>query len=79
MLSGSCLNLHVPNLATLHWEVASCAANRNRQDANINWRFTTDDAHMKLKDMQGPSKLERTIQTERRPSQGLDKRSAIVP
>ncbi|MEM9120216.1 MAG: IS630 family transposase, partial [Cyanobacteria bacterium P01_F01_bin.56] len=34
---------------TLQREVAAWEAERNRQSRKIDWRFTTDDARIKLK------------------------------
>jgi len=48
VLSRQCLNRRVPNRAVLIGEVAVWEAERNGKGAPINWRFTTDDARIKL-------------------------------
>ncbi len=39
----------IPDRATLEREVATWEAERNALGGPVNWRFTTDDASVKLK------------------------------
>jgi hypothetical protein len=45
MLAGQCLDRRLADRATLEREVAA----RNRDGRGVNWRFTTQDARIKLK------------------------------
>ena len=47
-LSGQCLNRRIPDIASMRREVASWQCHRNKRGAPINWRFTTEDARIKL-------------------------------
>jgi hypothetical protein len=49
MLAGQCLNRRLADQATLEREVAAWKAARNRAGRGVNWRFTTEDARIKLK------------------------------
>lgn len=49
VLARQCLNQRIPDPDTLQREVAAWEAERNRQSRKIDWRFTTDDARIKLK------------------------------
>ena len=49
VLSRQCLNRRIPDQATLQREVAAWQARRNSQQRGIDWRFTTEDARIKLK------------------------------
>lgn len=49
VLSRQCLDQRVPDRVTLEREVAAWEARRNASAGAINWRFTTDDARIKLK------------------------------
>ena len=49
VLSRQCLNCRIPDQKTLKKEVAAWVLNRNTCDSSIEWRFTTDDARVKLK------------------------------
>jgi len=49
VLSRQCLDRRVPDRATLETEVAAWGARRNMAGGPVNWRFTTDDARIKLK------------------------------
>jgi len=49
VLSNQCLQRRIPDQATLRTEVAAWAAQRNEQQATIQWRFTTPEARTKLK------------------------------
>jgi len=48
MLSRQCLNRRIDHRATLAHEVAAWVDARNADAATIDWRFTTDDARIKL-------------------------------
>ena len=49
MLAGQCLDRRLADQATLEVEVAAWQAARNRAGRGVNWRFTTEDARIKLK------------------------------
>ena len=48
VLSRQCLDRRIPDFATLETEVAAWEEQRNQQQTWIDWRFTTDDARVKL-------------------------------
>lgn len=48
-LARQCLNRRIPNKAVLSTEIGAWQAKRNALGGTINWRFTTDDARIKLK------------------------------
>jgi hypothetical protein len=48
MLAGQCLDRRLADRATLEREVAAWQAARNRAASGVNWRFTTEDARIKL-------------------------------
>ena len=49
MLAGQCLDRRLADRATLEGEVAAWQAARNRAGRGVNWRFTTEDARIKLR------------------------------
>ncbi len=49
VLSGQCLSRRIPNEWTLRYEIAAWESARNQRKAQINWRFTTDDARRVFK------------------------------
>jgi hypothetical protein len=49
VLSRQCLDRRVPDFATLAAEVAAWQECRNATGGTVDWRFTTDDARIKLK------------------------------
>jgi DDE superfamily endonuclease len=49
VLSRQCLARRMPDQATLQAEVASWVAERNGAHARVNWRFTPEEARIKLK------------------------------
>lgn len=49
MLSRQCLSRRIPDKETIQREIAAWTTNINESQKNINWRFTTDDARIKLK------------------------------
>jgi hypothetical protein len=48
-LAGQCLDRRLADQATLEREVLAWQAARNRAGRGVNWRFTTEDARIKLK------------------------------
>lgn len=51
VLSRQCFNRRIPDRATVENEVGAWAAARNREGVTVDWRFTTDDARIKLKSL----------------------------
>jgi hypothetical protein len=49
VLAGQCLDRRLADRATLEAEVAAWQAARNRAGRGVNWRFTTEDARIKLR------------------------------
>jgi transposase len=49
ILGRQCLSRRLPDRATLTREVAAWEAERNAAGGKVDWRFTTDDARIKLK------------------------------
>jgi hypothetical protein len=49
MLAQQCLDRRLADRATLEREVEAWKASRNRAGRGVNWRFTTEDARIKLK------------------------------
>jgi len=49
ILSRQCLSRRIDNMEQLKDEVAAWQAIRNTAEAKVNWRFTTDDARIKLR------------------------------
>lgn len=49
VLSGQCLDRRIGQEAELRQEVTTWEAERNDQQARVNWRFTTQDGRIKLK------------------------------
>ncbi len=49
VLSGQCLNRRIPDRQALQNEVAAWQDQRNFKQAKVDWRFSTDDARIKLK------------------------------
>ena len=48
VLSGQCLDRRIEEVAVLRHEVGSWEDYRNRTEAKVRWRFTTEDARIKL-------------------------------
>ena len=48
VLAGQCLDRRLPDRQTLEQEVAAWVAARNAATKTIDWRFTTDDARIRL-------------------------------
>jgi len=49
VLIGQCLNRRIADIEVMRSEVAAWETCRNKQKAVISWRFTTEDARIKLK------------------------------
>jgi len=49
VLSRQCLDQRVPDFAALQAEVHAWQERCNSKGGKIDWRFTADDAHIKLK------------------------------
>ena len=49
VLSRQCLSRRIPDQQTLKCEVQAWQNRRNQQRATVHWRFTTQDARIKLK------------------------------
>jgi hypothetical protein len=49
VLAGQCLDRRLGDQASLEREVAAWQAARNRAGRGVNWRFTTEDARIRLK------------------------------
>ena len=49
ILSRQCLDRRIPDRETLTEEVKAWEARRNASPAPVNWRFTTEEARIKLK------------------------------
>jgi len=49
VLNRQCLDRCIPDKATLGQETAAWTVERNGKGATVNWRFTTEDARIKLK------------------------------
>ena len=51
VLSRQCLNRRIPDLNTVGEEVAAWTAHRNDKRQPVQWRFTTEDARIKLRSL----------------------------
>ena len=51
MLVRQCLARRIPDRDTMVREVAAWQTRRNADKRPVNWRFTTDDARIKLKSL----------------------------
>ena len=49
VLIGQCLNRRIDNIEILRREVAAWQAQRDQINAKIDWRFSVDNARIKLK------------------------------
>jgi hypothetical protein len=49
VLKSQCLDRRIVDIETMRKEVAAWNLDRNNRSAKINWRFTTEDARIKLK------------------------------
>jgi hypothetical protein len=48
VLTGQCLNRRIDDIEVVRKEVLAWENNRNNKNAKVNWRFTTEDARIKL-------------------------------
>ena len=51
ILARQCLDRQIPDLATLEQQVSAWLLQRNKLHAKADWRFTTQDARIKLKNL----------------------------
>lgn len=51
ILLGQCFDRRLPDLETVRKEVDAWTTTRNQAAATVNWRFTTEDARIKLKQL----------------------------
>jgi len=51
VLSRQCLNRRIPDQETLRAEINAWQELRNKKTICVNWRFTTADARIKLKNL----------------------------
>jgi hypothetical protein len=49
VLQSQCLDRRIPDIETLRFEVAAWEVARNAISSQTSWRFTTDQARIKLK------------------------------
>ena len=49
VLSRGCISRRIPDQETLKREIQAWQTQRNEQRTSMSWRFTTDDARIKLK------------------------------
>ena len=49
VFTKQCLNQRIPELDTLRREATAWAEQRNGEQAGVDWQFTTEDAHIRLK------------------------------
>jgi hypothetical protein len=49
VLTSQCLDRRIPNIETMRNEVAAWETDRNNMGADISWRFTTEEARIKLR------------------------------
>jgi hypothetical protein len=49
VLRGQCLDRRLPDISTVAYEVAAWEWGRNERHSTVDWRFTTEDARIKLK------------------------------
>lgn len=51
VMTRQCLNRRIPNQETLRTELKAWQEQRNQKSVRVNWRFTTEDARIKLKSL----------------------------
>ena len=51
VMARQCLERRIPDRAVLRSEVEAWQERRNREAVRVNWRFTTEDARIKLKSL----------------------------
>ena len=50
-MARQCLDRRIPDRDSLRREVAAWQERRNRDSVRVDWRFTTDDARIRLKSL----------------------------
>lgn len=48
-LNSQCLDRRIPEVASMRTEISAWEKDRNGRQSKVDWRFTTDDAKVKLK------------------------------
>ena len=51
ILARQCLDRRIPDVPTLEQQVSAWLLRRNKHHAKADWRFTTQDARIKLKNL----------------------------
>ena len=51
VLSRQCLDRRLPDQNTLRWEINAWQNTRNQKAIRVDWRFTAEDARIKLKSL----------------------------
>ena len=51
VLARQCLERRIPDRETLRGEVGTWQKSRNRDAMRVNWRFTTEDARIRLRSL----------------------------
>ena len=51
VLARQCLDRRIPDVPTLEQQVSAWLLRRNKHHAKADWRFTTQDARIKLKNL----------------------------
>ena len=54
VMARQCLNRRIPDQSALRREVGAWQQQRNRDAIRVDWRFTTEDARIKLKSLYPP-------------------------
>jgi len=61
VISRQCLSGYIPNIEILERETSAWEIDRNTKKATVEWRFTTDDARIKLKKLYPVIHLEENV------------------
>ena len=67
VLARQCLDRRIPDQDVLRGEVASWETQRNRNGIRVDWRFTTQDARIKLKSLYPQSNTDGLLEAPFRP------------
>ena len=51
VLAGQCLDRRIPRNEILKQEIQAWQEQRNREEIRVDWRFTTQDARIKLESL----------------------------
>jgi len=51
VLANQCLSARIPTLSDMRQETTAWAERRNEEEGTVDWRFRTEDARIKLKDL----------------------------